>query len=181
MKDAKITELEKELRSYKPCELSDAVKQRIAEHCREAGQAYRFQRLAANRAAQAALAAAAVLLVILSLFGWARRGDKPAIEASGTAPVLARAGRETATEIAKNGDPPRRIVVERIFREPVELDSVLIAEHDEGTVLVSSNRPYRRVRHDYVDHMRWHDPEQGVRYSVTAPRSEVVLVSMDPN
>ena len=113
---------------------------------------------------------ASITLAVLGLAAW-RLWVPGGTEA--TEPVLATAG--------DAAQPGRSIVVERVIHGPVAFETVLVGEQDEGAVMTADRTPARRMRYRYVDHMQWRHPERDVNYTVSVPRDEIVLVSMETN
>jgi len=175
--------LEKELRSLTPRRLSERTRCEIARKLdRPRGVALLFSASGGWQWAAAAAVAAALLVGI----GWFVRGRHHSGSPEGPAPTLAMAERPAAPELAAVTAPeetpeerPRRIVVERIIREPVSIESVLVSERDEGPVVLPGLGPARRVRCRYVDRVAWRRPDRQASYTMTAPREEVVLMTVD--
>ena len=61
----------------------------------------------------------------------------------------------------------------------VSVDTCLVNERDEGTVMTDGDVPARQLRYDCVDRMEWHNPKKEKTYTVTRPREEVRLVSFE--
>lgn len=164
-----LENLEKELKGLNPQPVSAELRRRIAEELEHPGRKVLLSPLALPWN-WLAVAAAAVVLVMVGL---ASRRLWPQQDEIVAEPVLADAA------VAEK--PRRTVVVERVIHGPVAVETLLVSQHDEGPVIMADRTPARRMRYRYVDQMRWQHPERGVNYSVSAPRDEIVLVSMETN
>ncbi|MBN1674397.1 MAG: hypothetical protein JXR37_25340 [Kiritimatiellae bacterium] len=157
-----LDSLEEELRQLVPRALSPQAHDRIRREL-EAGDAApaRGRRL---RWALTGLAAAAVVLIMIA---GAARLRNTRREPGQTA------ARETVPAPEKR---PAPLTLPADVFEPVEFSTVLVNEHDEGTVLVPDFGPARRVRYEFVNRVQWQNTNRNARFIVTTPQEEVVLI-----
>ncbi len=162
-----LEKLEKELKTLKPRPLSDFTKHGIAGQLgREsggAGEEIRHEPLVRGWGLVFLRAAAGLLIVLGGIF---------------TFLYLSRTRQEQPVPVPTLAQVPLPADVARPNYQPVSCESTLVHQQDEGTHVLVNNGPVRRVRYHFVDNMQWHDPERGVTLTKTAPREEVVLVSL---
>ena len=60
----------------------------------------------------------------------------------------------------------------------ISMSTVLVDQHDEGTIVDPTHGPVRRVRCRFVDNVRWDHPRTGGTVIRQTPREEIVLVSV---
>lgn len=103
-----------------------------------------------------ALAAAAALLLAWGLWFSGPAGSTPP---AGESSAVANAG----------ADPD-------LDARPVRLERNWSQLSYDGLVFPDEQTPWRKFRQQHLEHVRWIDPQRGVRMESTVPRENVILV-----
>ena len=116
-----------------------------------------------------------------SLDAWLRRRRafrrRRAVWALAAAIVLAIGGAAGILFLARGGGSDDRITTAEAA--PLRIDQTWSRTIDGGTVLID-NGPHRLLERQTLRHVWWRDPEQDVRYEVTVPQTEIILVAERP-
>ena len=170
-----LDKLEQELRALEPrrvsADLADQIRSRI-DPVPEAALSVLSSRRQAWRWASAAVTAAAACLTIAFVWRGLRlptQGHEEAVPGA-AAPLVVQ---QTAVPLPRHHSPTNDAYV------PVAPARYVLAEKDEGLVVVDGRQPMRRIRCRYVDHEQWDNGSRNMHVGVARPRENVVLVSME--
>jgi hypothetical protein len=164
-----LRQLERDLRTLSPRQPSPAVKAAVAaavsESAEGTGDVLAFPP-PPSRATNLLRWAAAVAVLVGSVVA-----VRPLLQPDSTSPTP---GPLLAEDAPLPAPAPS-------FAVPVSVDSVLVHERDAGVVMGPGSRPMRRVEYAVIDRIEYENEREGQRIMVQRPRTEVVLVSMQPD
>lgn len=159
MNNEEIEKLEKELAGLKPRGLSAERKTALFSEISQdqaAGKIIPFPSIIA-------LTAAAAALVLAILFAMNNR----------------EAGAKTnGHELAQKPEPVREETISAPLPNAPGIDTILVANEDEGIMYLDENTPVRRSRYHVLDRAQWTDPRSGKKHELIRPRNGVVLTSL---
>lgn len=173
-----FSELEKNLGRLRPRGLDGAFEPRLSRQMELAESGREQQRVLWARFAPVAGLSLAVLIVALGVRTHLR-------QATGTAGAEPR-----MTAVEPTGNPgettsgagpraPGQTDASAGNFLPVSHQNYLRAAQDAGIIDTGTSIPARRVRLEFEDDWRWHDPETQTNIQVIRPREEIILVPVE--
>ncbi|MBA4387052.1 MAG: hypothetical protein C0404_03665 [Verrucomicrobia bacterium] len=164
--DQEDSDFERELRELKPTGITPGIRRSVALGLQDgADSADARESRGEWRWVACVSALAAGLLVVATIHFMTGFNSK--VPSAGHEGQPATAGIERPSSESRD-----------TFR-PVAVRSEMVAQRDEGPVLVSNMGPVRKLRYRFVDDVKWHNEHRNLTLAARVPREEVVLVSLE--
>ena len=148
-----FTELEKQLKTLKPKDLSPETKEQIGGRLLSDGKPGTKKYRTAYWL-KFSSAAAAGLIIVIGLFILL---DIPGREKPVTPEPFLPAAENTSIEITETWS--------QIF--------------DEGAVMLNNTVPARKLRRKIMEQVKWHDPDRNVTVEIAVPHEEIIFIQKD--